>query len=34
LAVQASVDPNIEGSAVDGMNRAAVKLGFEEFVEE
>ena len=33
-AVQASVDPNVEGSAVDGMNRAAVKLGFEEFVEE
>jgi iron uptake system component EfeO len=33
-AVQTSVDPNIEGSAVDGMNRAAVKLGFEEFVEE
>ena len=34
LAVQASVDPNIEGSAVDGMNRAAVKLGFEDFVDE
>ena len=33
-AVQESVDPNIEGSAVDGMNRAAIKLGFEEFVEE
>lgn len=33
-AVQASVDPNVEGSAVDGMNRAAVKLGFEEFVEQ
>lgn len=33
-AVQGSVDPNVAGSAVDGMNRAAVKLGFEEFVEE
>ena len=33
-AVQGSVDPNVEGSAVDGMNRAAIKLGFEEFVEE
>jgi len=33
-AVQASVNPNVEGSAVDGMNRAAVKLGFAEFVEE
>jgi iron uptake system component EfeO len=33
-AVQASVDPNVEGSAVDGMNRAAVALGFEEFVDE
>jgi len=32
-AVQGSVDPNISGSAVDGMNRAAVKLGFEEFVD-
>jgi iron uptake system component EfeO len=33
-AVQGSVDPNVAGSAVDGMNRAAAKLGFEEFVEE
>jgi len=33
-AVQGSVDPNVAGSAVDGMNRAAVKLGFEEFAEE
>ena len=33
-AVQGAVDPNVAGSAVDGMNRAAVKLGFEEFVEE
>ncbi|HEV8551739.1 MAG TPA: EfeM/EfeO family lipoprotein [Polyangiaceae bacterium] len=33
-AVQASVDPNIPGSAVDGMSRAAVKLGFAEFTEE
>jgi len=33
-AVQGSVDPNVSGSAVDGMNRAAVKLGFEKLVEE
>jgi iron uptake system component EfeO len=33
-AVQGSVDPNVQGSAVDGMNRAAVKLGFEELVDE
>jgi iron uptake system component EfeO len=33
-AVQNAVDPNIPGSAVDGMNRAAVQLGFPEFVEE
>jgi len=32
-AVQAAVDPNEAGSAVDGMNRAAVELGLE-FVEE
>ena len=31
-AVQAAVDPNRPGSAVDGMNRAAVALGFEQFV--
>jgi hypothetical protein len=31
--VQAAVDPNRPGSAVDGMNRAAVALGFEQFVE-
>jgi iron uptake system component EfeO len=33
-AVQNAVDPNVSGSAVDGMNRAAVELGFPEFVEE
>jgi iron uptake system component EfeO len=33
-AVQNAVDPNISGSAVDGMNQAAVELGFAEFVEE
>jgi iron uptake system component EfeO len=33
-AVQAAVDPNVPGSAVDGMNRAAEELGFPEFVEE
>jgi iron uptake system component EfeO len=33
-AVQKAVDPNVSGSAVDGMNRAAVELGFPEFVEE
>jgi iron uptake system component EfeO len=33
-AVQEAVDPNRPGSAVDGMNRAAAELGFEEFVEE
>jgi iron uptake system component EfeO len=33
-AVQEAVDPNVEGSAVDGMNRAAVELGFPEFAEE
>jgi len=27
-AVRAAVDPNVPGSAVDGMNRAAVALGF------
>jgi iron uptake system component EfeO len=32
-AVEAAVDPNIAGSAVDGMNRAAEKLGFAQFVE-
>ena len=31
-AVQSAVDPNVSGSAVDGMNRAAVALGFEQFV--
>jgi iron uptake system component EfeO len=33
-AVQEAVDPNIRGSAVDGMNRAASELGFQEFTEE
>jgi iron uptake system component EfeO len=33
-AVSASVDPNEKGSAVDGMNQAAVVLGFPEFAEE
>jgi iron uptake system component EfeO len=33
-AVQTAVDPNISGSAVDGMNRAARALGFPELVEE
>jgi iron uptake system component EfeO len=33
-AVQTAVDPNVPGSAVDGMNRAAVELGFPELVEE
>lgn len=33
-AVQNAVDPNVQGSAVDGMNRAAVELGFGQFVEE
>jgi iron uptake system component EfeO len=33
-AVFGAVDPNEEGSAVDGMNKAAKLLGFEEFVEE
>ncbi|HEU4579691.1 MAG TPA: EfeM/EfeO family lipoprotein [Polyangiaceae bacterium] len=33
-AVQQAVDPNISGSAVDGMNRAASELGFQEFTEE
>jgi iron uptake system component EfeO len=32
-AVQAAVDPNVPGSAVDGMNRAAVELGFGQFTE-
>jgi iron uptake system component EfeO len=32
-AVHAAVDPNVPGSAVDGMNRAAVELGFVEFVQ-
>jgi iron uptake system component EfeO len=30
-AVQTAVDPNRAGSAVDGMNRAAAALGFEQF---
>ena len=34
VAIEESVDPNVEGSAVDGMNHAAVLLGFPEFVEE
>jgi iron uptake system component EfeO len=33
-AVQDAVDPNVSGSAVDGMNRAASELGFHEFAEE
>jgi iron uptake system component EfeO len=33
-AVQKAVDPNVSGSAVDGMNRAARELGFPELVEE
>jgi iron uptake system component EfeO len=33
-AVQTAVDPNVSGSAVDGMNRAARALGFPELVEE
>jgi iron uptake system component EfeO len=33
-AVQDAVDPNVSGSAVDGMNRAAQVLGFPELVEE
>jgi iron uptake system component EfeO len=33
-AVQAAVDPNVNGSAVDGMNRAARELGFHEFTKE
>jgi len=33
-AVQKAVDPNVSGSAVDGMNRAAHELGFPELVEE
>jgi iron uptake system component EfeO len=33
-AVQDAVDPNVSGSAVDGMNRAARELGFREFTEE
>lgn len=33
-AVQDAVDPNVSGSAVDGMNRAASELGFHEFTEE
>jgi len=33
-AVQDAVDPNVAGSAVDGMNRAASELGFQEFTEE
>jgi iron uptake system component EfeO len=32
-AVQEAVDPNLAGSAVDGMNRAASELGFQEFTE-
>ena len=30
-AVQKAVDPNVQGSAVDGMNHAADALGFSEF---
>lgn len=33
-AVQKAVDPNVSGSAVDGMNRAARELGFPELAEE
>jgi iron uptake system component EfeO len=33
-AVSTSVDPNEKGSAVDGMNKAAIALGFPEFAEE
>jgi iron uptake system component EfeO len=33
-AVQKAVDPNVSGSAVDGMNRAARELGFPELVDE
>ena len=33
-AVNKAVDPNVSGSAVDGMNRAANALGFPELVEE
>jgi len=33
-AVQKAVDPNVSGSAVDGMNRAASALGFHELAEE
>lgn len=33
-AVQNATNPNVPGSAVDGMNRAAVALGFPEFVED
>lgn len=32
-AVQNAVDPNVSGSAVDGMNRAARELGFQELSE-
>jgi len=32
-AVDQAVDPNVAGSAVDGMNRAAEKLGLAQFVE-
>jgi iron uptake system component EfeO len=32
-AVQHAVDPNVPGSAVDGMNRAAQALGFNQFAE-
>lgn len=32
-AVESAVDPNIQGSAVDGMNRAATELGFSQFVQ-
>jgi iron uptake system component EfeO len=33
-AVQKAVDPNVSGSAVDGMNRAARALGFPELAEQ
>ncbi len=33
-AVQSAVDPNVQGSAVDGMNRAAEALGFRRFAED
>jgi iron uptake system component EfeO len=33
-AVQNAVDPNVQGSAVDGMNRAAEALGFSRFAED